>query len=242
MRVAAPPVQVGPPQPPRAIKNGDFHVRGELGTANDSVVVTPSVIFGQLAGSYAVADEFSVGLGGYLLHVQGDVDPGETSNKSIWGGRLGLRYAPLEQANFELGFGGGTSAGGEVLGGDLGFSAGYVNRVATPFFAASAGVSVPVRRRWVRYVNTEGFLSSEDSEPTTATVRMGSSGSIQLAAGVEFLSKETVRVTLELMVSHLFPLSAADIVGDAVEEESTFVGLKLGFSVSGSVHGPPNAD
>lgn len=167
-RVYSPPARFAPLQGPEAIGETTTAVAGELATQGD--IFGPRLLGFAVRARHGLTPEVEVQGEATVIHVD-DSEAADTDQSPVIGaGRVGAKWSIAALGNhlaLSGGVGGGGHTGGAFAAADLGFTAGFQNRYAVPFYTFEGGVSLPINASAVDTSREDEELGTHLDTPIT---------------------------------------------------------------------------
>jgi hypothetical protein len=164
--VYSPPARITPLETARPTPTSDVALQVSGGHHSEMWGIEASSF--AIRTSHGLSDDLDVNVSSNLTHIIGE--GAANPHPNIYTARAGVRYAPAWLADFVAftgGVGGGYSAGGGALSGDIGINVAWQNDYLVPFAASSFFLSQPIRARAVDVTLSDDPVGTDIQIPDT---------------------------------------------------------------------------
>ncbi|MFW2387734.1 MAG: hypothetical protein ACN4G0_05330 [Polyangiales bacterium] len=151
----SPPARMLPLETAASLPKGDIAIQAAGG--GGAATWGPSVGAGTLQARFGVGHNLEVAGEGSVARIgKRDTEWDTSARQSIFAGRGGFKYAPVNWFAVQAGFGGGGSAAGGFISPDAGIIFSYQGKAVVPFVGSGFFYSHPINPKAVLFYDDRG--------------------------------------------------------------------------------------
>lgn len=218
-QIMTPPARVLEFESPKALDKGVTSL--EFGGGSEQTLFSAGAFLGTALARRGLGRgwEGSLGLTGYRIIESEEIS--KPISPWVFGAHVGGKYNPPGCERFLAllgGVGAGTSEAGQIVSGDLGFTAGYENRYIVPYLGGKVMVNVP-------FGTSPVDLSDPESPPLTTVDEAETTYGAKAFAGVKLQHPDPF--PSGLAPSLILEMNLARLIDR--DDEHAYLGAFLGF-------------